>query len=290
MKQLTAVLQLIRPKQWTKNLVVFAGLMFTGSFFNLELFLRVSQAFVIFCLAAGAIYILNDIKDTESDQQHPEKKKRPLAAKKIKPRTALIVSMFLLLVSLGWSFLIAPIFFYSVLGYILLNFAYTWGLKNHVILDVFIVTCGFVIRAAAGAWIIEAPISPWLLIVTTLLALFLGFAKRRHELITMGDHATKHRKSLGEYSPELLDQFMSVVASSTIIAYSLYAFTSTTAQEYHYLMLTIPFVIYGILRYLYLVYQRNLGGAPELILLRDKPLITVILLWVLTVGFIIHLG
>jgi 4-hydroxybenzoate polyprenyltransferase len=290
MKQLSAIFQLIRPKQWTKNLVVFAGLMFTGSFSNLELFFRVSQAFLIFCLAAGAIYILNDIKDMESDRQHPEKKKRPLAAKKIKPQAALSAAVLILIVSLGWSFLIAPILFYSVLGYCVLNFAYTQGLKHHVILDVFIVTCGFVIRAAAGAWIIAAPISPWLLIVTTLLALFLGFAKRRHELITMGDHAAKHRKSLGEYSPELLDQFMSIVASSTIIAYSLYAFTSKTAQEYHYMMLTIPFVIYGILRYLYLVYQRNLGGSPELILLRDKPLITAILFWVLAVGFIIHLG
>jgi 4-hydroxybenzoate polyprenyltransferase len=192
-------------------------------------------------------------------------------------------------ISLGWSVLLSGPLATVVLVYLLLNLAYSWGLKHIVILDVFIITIGFVLRAAAGAWVIAAPISPWLLIVTTLGSLFLGFAKRRNELTTLGDHAAKHRKSLEEYSPELLDQFLSVVASSTIIAYSLYAFTSPTAHQHNYLMLTIPFVIYGMLRYMYLVYQRKLGGAPELVLLQDKPLMVTIVLWIIAVGFILHL-
>ncbi|MCK5218021.1 decaprenyl-phosphate phosphoribosyltransferase [bacterium] len=287
---MTALFQLMRPKQWTKNLVVFAGLVFSANFFNAGMLIRVVQAFAIFCLAAGAIYIFNDIRDVEKDRRHPEKKHRPLAAKKIKAGTAAIAGVFLMLASLVWGLALSWMFALAVVIYILLNIAYTAGWKHLVILDVFIITAGFVIRAAAGALIIAVPISSWLLIVTTLISLFLGFAKRRHELITLGDKAPKHRPSLEEYSPALLDQFISVVASATIIAYSLYAFTSETAQTHHYLMLTVPFVIYGILRYLYLVYQKNLGGAPEMILLRDKCLIADIVLWILTVGFILHRG
>ncbi len=287
---MTALFQLMRPKQWTKNLVVFAGLVFSANFFNPGMLLRVVQAFAIFCLAAGAIYIFNDIRDAENDRRHPEKKHRPLAAKKIPTGTAVMAGIFLMLTSLAWGLALSGMFALAVVVYIILNIAYTSGLKHLVILDVFIITAGFVIRAAAGALVIDVPISSWLLIVTTLISLFLGFAKRRHELITLGDKAPKHRPSLEEYSPALLDQFIGVVASATIIAYSLYAFTSETAQEHHYLMLTVPFVIYGILRYLYLVYQKNLGGAPELILLRDKYLIADIVLWILTVGFILHRG
>ncbi len=287
---MTALFQLMRPKQWTKNLVVFAGLVFSANFFNPGMLIRVVQAFAIFCLAAGAIYIFNDIRDVEKDRRHPEKKNRPLAAKKIKPGAATLAGVLLMLASLIWGLTLSGIFTLTVLIYIVLNIAYTSGLKHLVILDVFIITAGFVIRAAAGALVIDVPISSWLLIVTTLISLFLGFAKRRHELITLGDKAPRHRPSLEEYSPELLDQFISIVAAATIIAYSLYAFTSVTAQVHHYLMLTVPFVIYGILRYLYLVYQKNLGGAPELILLRDKYLIAVILLWILAVGLILHLG
>jgi 4-hydroxybenzoate polyprenyltransferase len=290
MEKLKAIIQLVRPKQWTKNLVVFAGLMFTAGFSNASLFFRALEAFIIFCMAAGAIYIINDLQDIDSDRQHPDKKHRPLADRRIEPGPALLAAILLIILGLSWGLLLSRVFALAVLVYLILNIAYTYGLKHIVILDVFIITTGFVLRAAAGAWVINVPISPWLLIVTTLISLFLGFAKRRHELLTLGPRATKLRKSLGEYSPELLDQFMAVVASSTIIAYSLYAFNSQTARENHYLMLTVPFVIYGILRYLFLVYQRNLGGAPELILLRDKPLVIVIVLWTLAVGFILHLG
>jgi len=288
--RVAAFFQLIRPKQWTKNFVVFAGLIFSANLFDPALFWRALQAFAVFCLATGAIYVFNDMKDLAQDRLHPEKRKRPLAAGKITAGQAGVGGWILAGISLGWAFALSWQMAGLVAVYMGLNLAYSLKLKHYVILDVFVITVGFVLRAAAGAVVIAVEISPWLLIVTTLLSLFLGFAKRRHELVSMGADAHRHRPSLGEYSPELLDQYINMVASSTIIAYSLYAFTSPTAHQHHYLMLTIPFVIYGILRYLYLVYQKNLGGAPEFILLQDWPLIIDILLWTATVGFILHLG
>jgi 4-hydroxybenzoate polyprenyltransferase len=290
MNSIAVLLQLMRPRQWTKNLVVFAGLVFSANLLKGLLFFKAFQAFLIFCLAAGAVYIFNDILDRESDQQHPEKSKRPLAAGLISPETAGGMAFVLLAVALAWGLILSIPFGLIVLGYVLLNVAYTLGLKRMVIIDVIVIGAGFVLRAVAGAVIIDVTISPWLLVVTTLISLFLGFAKRRHELVTMGDKAVSHRASLEEYSPALLDQFMSVLASSTIIAYSLYAFTSTTGRAHNSLMLTVPFVIYGILRYLYLVYQRNLGGSPEMILLKDKPMIIAIVLWMITTGGILLQG
>lgn len=289
MPTLSALITLMRPRQWTKNFVVFAGLLFSGNLLQPDLLWRTLQAFLAYCLATGAVYLFNDLRDLEFDRHHPIKKHRPLPAGQVQPLTVAIAAPILALVSLVWGWTLSPIFALCVAGYLALNLAYTLGLKHWVILDVFVITAGFVLRAAAGALLIEVVISPWLLIVTTLLSLFLGFAKRRHELVTLGAvQARAHRPSLGEYSPELLDQFMSVVASSTIIAYSLYAFTSLTAHEHHRLMLTIPFVIYGILRYLYLVYQKHLGGAPEQILLGDLPLIIDIAGWIGTVIVILH--
>jgi len=290
MKIVKALIQLMRPKQWTKNFVVFVGLIFSINFLKPDMLLTTIQAFIIFCLSAGAIYVLNDIKDINSDRTHPEKKKRPLASNQVSISLATVFFISLLLISLIWSYALSTIFTGIVLAYIVLNFAYSLGLKHIVILDVFIITTGFVLRAIGGAVIINVEISPWLIVVTILLSLFLGFAKRRHELITMGEDAINHRPALDEYSPALLDQFMGVVASATIIAYSLYAFTSPTASQNNYFMITVPLVIYGILRYLYLVYQKNLGGSPEVILLSDKPLIITILLWVATVGFLLYMG
>jgi len=283
-----AILQLMRPRQWTKNLVVFAGLMFSANILDVVLFLRAFQAFLIFCLAAGAVYIFNDIQDRARDRVHPQKKNRPLASGAVSVETASLIGLVLMVVAFGWAFLLSQAFGLCLLGYVLLNLAYTLGLKRLVILDVFIISAGFVIRAAAGALIIDVGISPWLLVVTTLLSLFLGFAKRRHELVCLGEQAAAHRASLEAYSQPLLDQYLNVVASATIISYSLYTFTSSTAQQYHTLMLTIPFVIYGVLRYFYLVTQCNLGGSPEMILLKDKPMIVTIVLWALTVAVILH--
>lgn len=288
MSTVRALLQLIRPRQWTKNLVVFAGLMFSANIFKGELLFRSVQAFLVFCLVAGAVYIFNDIRDRERDRLHPQKKNRPLASGEVSVETASLALAALLTVGLGWAFLLSRLFGATVLAYVLLNLAYTLGLKRVVILDVFILSSGFVLRAVAGALVIGVEISPWLLAVTTLLSLFLGFSKRRHELICLGDQAAEHRASLEEYSTPLLDQYLNVVASATIIAYSLYTFTSSTARQYHTLMLTIPFVIYGILRYLYLVTQCNLGGSPETLLLKDRPMLVTIALWSLTVAFILH--
>ncbi len=289
MDKLKAFLQLMRPKQWTKNFVVFVGLIFSGNFLNPAMGITALQAFIIFCITAGAIYVFNDLKDIESDRAHPQKKNRPLAAKRLSPGAASLGGSLLMVIGLMWSFFLSPLFALVVLAYVLLNTAYSLGLKHVVILDVFVITTGFVLRAMAGALVIKVAISPWLIVVTILLSLFLGFAKRRHELITMGDEAANHRPALDDYSPALLDQYMGVVASATIIAYSLYAFTSSTASRSTYFMLTIPMVIYGILRYLYLVYQKNLGGAPEVILLSDKPLMAAIVLWVATVGLLLYI-
>jgi 4-hydroxybenzoate polyprenyltransferase len=290
MKAALIFLQLMRPRHWTKNLVVFAGLVFSANLLQGSMALKTLQAFLVFCLAAGAVYIFNDLRDAQSDRLHPEKKKRPLAAGLMAPQTAAAGAAGILAVALAWGFVLSKEFAWVVAGYVLLNAGYSWGLKRLVILDVFSLSTGFVLRAVAGAVVIGVEISPWLLVVTTLLSLFQGFAKRRHELVTMGDKAVSHRRSLEEYSPVLLDQFMGVLASSTIIAYSLYTFTSTTAREHHWLMLTVPLVIYGILRYLYLVYQRNLGGSPEQILLKDKPMLATVILWMLVTGWILHQG
>lgn len=280
--------QLARPRQWTKNLVVFAGLLFSANLFQADLVLRTVQAFLVFCLAASGVYIFNDIYDRESDRHHPMKSQRPLAANLIPVETASLTAALALALALGWAFWLARDFGFAVLAYILLNLAYTLGLKRVVILDVFIISSGFVLRAVSGALVIAVTISPWLLVVASLLSLFLGFAKRRHELVSLGNAATQHRPALEEYSVLLLDHYLNVLAAATIIAYSLYAFTSSTAQQVHNLMLTVPFVFYGVLRYLFLVVQRGQGGSPELILLKDAPLLATVLLWAATAAFILH--
>ncbi|NTV53082.1 MAG: decaprenyl-phosphate phosphoribosyltransferase [Candidatus Firestonebacteria bacterium] len=284
------LLRLMRPRQWTKNLVVFAGLAFSANLFKGALVSRTLQTFFIFCLTTGAVYIVNDILDREHDRLHPEKAKRPLAAGAISPETAGGMAFIFLAIALTWSFILSLPLGLTVLAYVALNAAYSLGLKRVVILDVIVISAGFVLRAVAGAVVIDVVISPWLLIVASLLSLFLGFAKRRHELVTLGEKAASHRPSLGEYSPVLLDQFLGMLSSCTIMAYSLNAFTSVTGREHNLLMLTVPFVIYGILRYLYLVYQKNQGGSPELVLLNDRPMLITIVLWMVTVGWILRQG
>ena len=278
---------LIRPKQWTKNFVVLAGLVFSISFFDLSLVSRTLIAFLVFCLASGVVYIFNDLQDIARDRCHPYKKNRPLAAGKITAGQARIGAILLLLITISISFYLSIHFMLILICFLILNILYTIGLKNIVIVDVLIVAASFVLRAIAGGIVISVEISSWLLVVTTLLALFLGLSKRRHELINLSNKALTHREVLNKYSPELLDQYLNIVAATTIMAYSLYTFTSHTGNKNNCLMLTIPFVIYGVFRYLYLVYKKNLGGTPELILLTDKPLIIVILLWSITIGIIL---
>jgi len=282
------LLRSIRPKQWTKNLLVFLALIFSMNLywepFDLAsvgyLLARAAAAFVLFCMVSSSEYLINDLVDVENDRQHPQKRLRPLASGMLKPSYALATAILLLTVSMSLSFWLSRLFGIVVLGYVALILLYSFVLKHIVIVDVFTIAAGFVLRAVAGAVVINVPISPWLYICTVLGALFLGFSKRRHELVLLNDDAPKHRRSLEEYTPQLLEQMIAVVAPAAVIAYSLYTFSAANLPQNHAMMLTIPFVIYGIFRYLYLVHSKNLGGSPEEILLSDLPLIVDIALWV----------
>jgi 4-hydroxybenzoate polyprenyltransferase len=280
-------LDLLRIKQWIKNPLIYIALIFTNNLFNATLFLKVTVGFFLISFAASAIYIVNDIKDAKEDKYHPEKKSRPIASGVISPGFAWIISILLMTIALSGAFIIDRGFFYVTLGYTIMNLFYTFKLKHVVILDLFIVAAGYVLRAIAGAVIINVAISPWLLLCTSLLALFVIMAKRRYEITMLAD-SVKHRKILEEYSVPFLDEMTSVVTASTVIAYSLYTFTSATAARHQYLMLTIPFVLYGIFRYLYLIHKKNMGGNPELIFLKDIPTIVNIMLWLCTNVIIVY--
>jgi 4-hydroxybenzoate polyprenyltransferase len=280
----------LRPKQWTKNVVIFAALVFSQHFFETQLFLKTTLAFFLFCFISGAVYILNDLIDLEQDRKHPQKSKRPLASGKLKPSIAITVGVIIMIVSMSIAFRLSFPFGMVAASYLILQILYSFYLKHLVILDVFCVAAGFVLRVAAGAEVIQVPISSWLLICTILLSLFLAMSKRRHELILLEDNAVHHRKILYEYSPYFLDQMISVVTSSTVVAYALYTMSEETVRKFHTdnLKFTIPFVIYGIFRYLYLIHQKNEGGSPERILLSDKPLIVNILLYGFVVGLVLY--
>jgi len=281
------ILDLLRVKQWIKNLLVYVALVFTNNLFNQAYFIKVTIGFFLLSFAASALYILNDIKDYKEDRFHPDKKTRPIASGAVRKDFGFAISALLIIISLTGSFILEQGFFRIVLSYIILSLLYTMKLKHAVILDVFIVAALFVLRAIAGAFVINASISPWLIIVTSLLALLVIMAKRRYELSELAD-PSKHRKVLNEYSVSLLDEMISISAASTVIAYSLYTFTSETAAQHQYLMLTIPFVLYGIFRYLYLMHKKNLGGSPELIFLKDWPMIVNIGLCFITIVIIIY--
>jgi 4-hydroxybenzoate polyprenyltransferase len=280
----------LRPKQWTKNVAIFAALVFSQRFFEPTFFLETLLAFFLFCFISGSVYILNDVVDLEQDKKHPQKSKRPLASGKLSPSAAVTVGAIIMVVSVTVSYRLSIPFCIVATSYLILQVVYSFYLKHLVILDVFCVAAGFVLRVVGGAEVIHVPISSWLLICTILLSLFLAMSKRRHELILLEDNAVHHRKILYEYSPYFLDQMISVVTSSTVIAYALYTMSEETVKKFHTdnLKFTIPFVIYGIFRYLYLIHQKNEGGNPEMVLLTDKPLIINILLYGLVVGFILY--
>lgn len=287
---LRSLIESMRPAQWTKNLIVFAGIIFAQKFLDPGLLLKAIVGCVIFCLLSGAGYIINDVVDRKQDAIHPRKRERPIASGRLSPAEAILVAAFLMVVSLAAGFWTSSLFGFAALGYLSLNLGYSFSFKNIVIVDVMALALGFVLRAVAGALIVAVEISPWLLICTVLLALFLGLSKRRHELILLEEDALDHRKILQEYSPGLLDEMISVVTSSTVMAYTLYTFFSKTATKTHYLMLTVPFVLYGIFRYLYLIHQKNEGGSPEVLLLTDKPLLFDISLWLLAVFVILYVS
>ena len=277
----------MRPRQWTKNLLVFAALIFSQNLFNTSMSRDSFIAFVIFCLLSGSVYTLNDLLDIKQDRLHPKKSKRPLASGKLKPATAIIAGVLLVILSLANAFWLNTNFGLISLSYFILQIAYSTILKHIVILDVLAVSVGFVLRAIAGAEVIDVPISSWLLVCTILLALFLSLGKRRHEILLLDENAANHRKILYEYSPALLDQMISVVTASTVVAYALYTMSVETITKFQTdnLKYTIPFVLYGIFRYLYLIHQKSEGGSPEKILLNDKPLLVNIILYLTIVWF-----
>lgn len=285
-----AIIVSIRPKQWVKNLIIFAGLVFSKNVFNLPLLGLTILAFTLFSLLSGALYIFNDLIDIKKDRSHPLKAIRPISSGKLPVSTAVITASLLAVLSLTLAFYIKPLFGLVAVGFLLINLIYTIYLKDIVILDVMTIAVSFILRALAGTVIVSVALSPWLLVCTILLALFLGLNKRRHELVVLGSSAPSHRPVLAMYSPALLDQMIAVVAAATVVAYALYTFTSPTAQKHNYLMLTIPFVLYGIFRYQYLVHQENQGGSPEDIFLSDAPSLINVLLWVAAVVVVLYLG
>jgi 4-hydroxybenzoate polyprenyltransferase len=278
----------MRPKQWTKNLLVFAALVFSERLFEPRYILDVVIAFVCFCLASGAVYILNDLRDRESDRRHPVKRFRPIASGQVSQEQATVLAVVAAVAALGGAFFLTPAFAAIVAGYMALNVAYSMYLKHIVIVDVFAISAGFVLRAAGGAIVLAVPVSPWLYVCTVVLSLFIGFGKRRNELTLLEEDAGAHRKNLDEYSEPLLDQFIIVTAGATIMAYSLYTFVADNLPENHLMMITIPMVIYGIFRYLYLVHQKQEGGAPEQLILTDRPLLGSVLIWGITSVIILY--
>lgn len=280
----------MRPKQWIKNSVLFAGLVFAGKMLELELVTRVVIAAGLFCAVSGSVYLINDIKDAAKDRLHPKKRLRPVASGRLKAGHAQIATGLILFLALPSAYFLSVPFFALLLGYLAMMLAYSYGLKDHVILDVLIIAAGFVLRAVAGSIVVGVPISPWLYVCTSLLALFLGFGKRRQELVLLDRNASNHRRILDEYTPSLLDQLIAIGATSTIIAYSLYAFFSETSHRAPYMMMTIPFVVYATFRYLYLIHKRGEGGSPEDVLLKDRPLLGSILIWGITAVVILYIA
>ena len=277
-----ALLRALRPPQWTKNAVVFAALVFSGELFSAGPLLSAVVAAIVFCCVSSAGYLINDLRDIAGDRIHPMKRHRPIAAGLVSPAQAALAAATLVTVALGGAWLARPALLAVVGGYLGLMFAYSYGLKRLVILDVFAIAAGFVLRAVGGAVAIAVPVSPWLYVCTMLLALFIGFGKRRHELTSLAARASHHRANLEAYSIPLLDQFIGVVASATVMAYTFYTFDAPNVPPNHAMMLTIPFVIYALFRYLYLIHRRNLGGAPETLLFADPPLLACIAGWGVT--------
>jgi 4-hydroxybenzoate polyprenyltransferase len=279
----------LRPGQWTKNLFVFAPLVFAQRLNQPIAVFWSGVGFAIFCALSGAIYLVNDVLDREQDRRHPLKAGRPIASGAVSPRLALTTAAILGPGGLVAALILGPPFFLIAAGYVVLMSSYSVFLKHVVIVDVLTIAAGFTLRAAAGAAAIEVPISHWLLVCTTLLALFIALSKRRHELTLLMGSATDHRRSLGDYTPYLLDQMISVVTASTVIAYAFYTISPETTQKFGDLLpLTIPFPLYGIFRYLYLVHRRDQGGSPAELVLNDRPLLVCVALWVLSVILIIY--
>lgn len=270
----------MRPRQWTKNAFVFGALVFDKQLFEMDAFLRTLTAFICFCLISSAGYLINDLADIEKDRQHPTKRLRPLPAGILAPRTAVVAAALFILVCLPVAFYLDGGFSIILFGYLALTLSYTFYLKHIVIVDLLVVATGFVLRVAGGAAIIDvARFSPWIYVCMWLLALFMIMGKRRHELNLLAGSAASHRAILEDYTVRFLDEMIAMVTASLVMAYSLYTFSAPNMPDNHAMMFTIPFVVYGLFRYLYLIHVKGQGGAPEDLLLRDWPLLASVALW-----------
>jgi 4-hydroxybenzoate polyprenyltransferase len=288
---LGALVVSLRPRQWTKNLLVFAGLIFSQSVDEPGQVARAVLAFLLFCLLSGSVYLVNDVFDADRDRMHPQKRRRPVASGRLPARVALIAGFALLVATCGAAFLLSARLGSVAVAYAGLLTVYSAGLKHVVIVDALMIATGFVLRAMAGVVALEVEFSHWLLLCTILLALFLTLGKRRHELLALDDGAADHRPILTEYSPQLLDQMIAVVTASTLMAYALYTMAPETQAKLGTARLpfTIPFVLYGIFRYLYLLYRHDLGGNPSEHLLTDRALMLDVALWAAVVVVILYL-
>ncbi len=284
------IIKSLRPKQWTKNVFILTALIFDRQLTNFPAAVRTLFGIIIFCLLSSAVYLFNDIFDKEADAVHPVKKNRPIASGRVSIPLAAGIGVILAGSALTWSFLLSFSFFLICISYLLINLLYSKWLKHMPIIDVMIIASGFVLRIAAGVTLIKVErFSPWLYVVTTLLALFIGFGKRRAELTLLSTKANSHRMVFEGYSIDFLDQLITIVSGTTIVAYSLYTFSAPNLPSNYSMMLTIPFVLYGIFRYLYLVKVRETGGEPEELVLKDRPLQISILLWGLSILVIFYL-
>lgn len=282
-RAIIGLIRTMRPRQWAKNAFVFAALVFDGKLTQLVPVLATLGGFVTLCLLSSSVYLLNDAVDVDKDRQHPKKRFRPIARGDVSPRTAIALSIALGVGSLAFSFWLNPVFGWIGLVYLGMNVWYSYQLKHIVIVDVLTIASGFVLRVAAGVPLVNAErFSPWLFVCMSLLALIIGFGKRRQELVELKGR-TSTRAILGEYNLPLLDQIIAIVTAATLVSYSFYTFSAPQLPANHTMMLTIPFVLYGVFRYLYLVHVRGDGGAPEEIIFRDRPLQVAGALWAASV-------
>ena len=286
-----ALIKTMRPRQWVKNVFIFAALVFDEQLLSFGPLLNTIFGFVLLCLGSSTVYLINDLADLEQDRQHPAKRLRPLAAGELSVRVAQIAAGLFFVISIWAGFELNITFGAVLLTYMVLNLFYSFWLKHIPIIDVLVLASGFVLRVAAGVALITVQrFSPWLYMCTTLLALFIGFGKRRAEMVLLADNAESHRRVLDGYTIPFLDQLIVIVSGTAIVAYSLYTFSAENLPENNLMMLTIPFVVYGIFRYLHLVNVQNAGGAPEELVLTDWPLMVTVVLWAATAVAILYLG
>ena len=291
MKTVILLFQSMRPTQWTKNGFILLPLLFSQKVFHYASLLKALAAVAIFCIIASAVYIINDLSDLEADRRHPEKKHRPLVSGFVSPGLAKLVAGILIFFFLSGGYYLGKSFLLILICYLVVQMLYNFWLKEIIILDVFCVSTGFFLRVIAGAVVIHVAISPWLIMCTILLAMFIALGRRRHEMMLLGSaEAGRHRKVLSEYKPYLLDQMIGVITASTLLSYMLYCISPETIEKFKtdHLIYTFPFVLYGIFRYLYLIHKKNQGGSPEMILVTDFPLLLSIILWGLSCILILY--